>query len=168
MKPYSLKTKTRQFSGRQAQSNGAIFEAMFFTAAARQGMTATRIPDGCKQLPNRRIIRVKTPFDWMLTHNGQAIVCDTKRNDAKTFPHARIDHFQVHHLLLNYARGINAGYIVWLATQDLTMFVPAPRLSKGLTTRGSICPSEPDVTVIGNGRVMDLAKVFDLPNPNRR
>lgn len=159
---------SRQFSGRRAQSNGAIFEAMFFTATARQGMTATRIPDGCKQLPNRRIIRVKTPFDWLLAHNGRAIVCDTKRTDSKGLRHSLIDHFQVHHLLLNYARGINAGYVVWLATQDITYFIPAPRLSKGLTTRGMIGPDDPDVTVIGNGRVMDLAKVFDLDNPNRR
>jgi len=155
-----MKKYTRALAGRRAQNNGAVFETLFQGACLRRGIATTRIPDGCKQLATRRIIRVRTPFDWALSYNGKAALIDTKTLDEAAFPNGAVDPNQAHTLLTHLLKGTIAGYVVNLRKTDTCMYIPASNLCNALKGRGSIKVNDPGVVLLGTLQTMDMTRLF--------
>lgn len=151
-------------AGRKAQANGAAFEALFLRACSFHAIVCTRIPDGCKQLPNNRLIRIKTPFDWVLSHNQNVALIDTKSNETSRFPHSLIDPAQALTLVRHHKEGTTSGYIVWLKKTDSLLFIPANILCVAMQQKGSMGTDTPGTTELGTITAPNLLKLFSKPD----
>lgn len=108
---------------------GALFENLFENRAKRGGITVTRMPDGCRQLGKDKLIRVATPFDWILSYQGQACLIDTKTTDGDRFPFSKIEAHQARELLKHHEAGTIAGYVIWFRLSDEVVFIGANLLA---------------------------------------
>lgn len=111
----------RQLAGKKAQSSGATFELIFQRQAQRQRVHCLQMPDGCRQIGGNRLIRVPTPFDWILAFNGKSAYVDTK-----TFEHDRLRRSDLvpHQIeaLYNIGWHCPAGYVVWFRKTQAVVF----------------------------------------------
>lgn len=128
--------------------SGKAFEDSFETQCKVNMVTATRIPDGCRQL-GKKIIRVKTPWDWVASFLGTAALIDTKTTQEKTFPHSKIDENQVKAMLPHCCALVPAGYVIELKGSDAVIFVSANVLSTRIYRVGSISANDPGVLYLG-------------------
>lgn len=146
-------------SGHQARQWGQYFENIVQSHAARQNTTLIRIPDGCRVIRNgtfTKLMRVTTPFDFVLMSKNNVVVFDAKTVDASSFPHSAITPHQLNSLI-KCTRDALAGYLVWFREPDLVSFITAKRLAES-RPRTSMIPD--DGLVLGNCRTMDLTKLF--------
>lgn len=150
--------------GRKAQAQGAGFENLFFAACNFRGIACTRIPDSCKQL-SKKIVRIKSPFDWVISHKGRTALIDTKSLDQDTFPHSLIDPHQALTLVKHETQGDMAGYVIWLRKPDEVIYVPAHALCKAMQGPGSIKLEHPEITRLGSIKALDLRQLFDTITP---
>ena len=150
----------RRLAGARAKAIGASFEGMFDRWCQRDLVTCTRMPDGCKQIGPRRIIRVTTPWDYVLTHRGTSALIDTKTTAAKAFSHSMIKHHQAEEMFRHHHSGARAGYVIWFQASDRIVFIPAADLVKRLTTVGSI----PDTagTHLGSASALFPSRIFNV------
>jgi len=156
----NLLTKAkRSLSGRKAQHVGQGFELLFGRMCLIQRVKCTRIPDGCKQLSQHKIVRVPTPWDWILSHQGKVALLDTK-TCAENFPHSAIEAHQVDEMLGHCQNGTIAGYVIWLRKIDHVIYVPAPLLNSWRHVRGSITPESPGVLSLGSSLKIEIKKLF--------
>lgn len=154
-------TGSRQQIGLAAQQLGASWENLFMSVASRQRIACTRIPDGCRQVGQSRVLRVKTPFDWILTYNGRTALLDTKATASPSFPHSAIESSQMRHLLLQESHGALAGYLIWFRKLDQVVFVKASELERRSKERGSITPGQLNTLNVGPALTCRLASLFD-------
>lgn len=147
-------------AGRRAQHTGNAFEQMFETACYRQSIQFTRVPDSCKQLATR-IIRIKSPFDYIITYQGVTAVIDTKTKDADTFPNSMIDEDQVNNLAKHDQRPTRSGYVVYLRKAERIIFIPVKLLANLIGVRGSVDQCSDGVLDLGNLQGYDLRKIFN-------
>lgn len=148
-------------AGRKAKHNGMAFEAVFQNACDRIRATCTRIPDGCKQIGQNRLIRVKSPFDFVVTHLNRTAIIDTKTLDSKAFPHSAIDPHQSITLAKHQAAGAISGYVVYLRETSEVIFIPGALLKEKYGTRGSIGPETPGIVSLDKIEKMDIGKLFN-------
>lgn len=124
--------------GFRQQAFGSAFEDLFFNLCARvPGMAITRFPDGCRVIGRNRLVRVKTPCDWILTFGGVSALIDTK-SSAGPFPHSKIEAHQVHEMLKHSQSGAKSGYVIWMRKTDDVVFYNSLILSQLMVKRGSI------------------------------
>ncbi len=108
--------------GLSSKKQGNQFELLFEHSAHRQCYGILRIPDGCKSLGLKKLIRVKTPCDYILAKNGRSILIDTKtQGSGKTFPTANINPNQVISMCAMAEHGMSGYYVVWF--RDLNLVV---------------------------------------------
>ena len=157
----AIPSLNKRLLGLRSKRMGESWENLFFSTAISQRIAITRVPDGCKQLGPKRIIRVKTPFDWIVTYKGRTALIDTKSTDAETFPNSQIDESQMKHLLSQEIGGAIAGYIIWFRTLNQVVFVPASSLYQRSKVRGSIDPAHVDVRLLGSALNLNLVALFD-------
>lgn len=108
---------------------GSLFEQLFFRAAVHNKIGILRIPNGCKSLGLKKIIRIKSPCDFVLAHKGRCALIDTKsQGTGLTFPKANINMHQV--MSINYMvnHGAVGGYIVFFREIDLVVFFDSEQL----------------------------------------
>lgn len=162
---YPMSMYKRRIAGQKAQSNGALFEKMFETHCHRVGVVATRMPDGCKQV-GPKIIRVKTPWDWIVSLNGKTALIDTKTCLDAGFRHSSIQDHQVSEMLAHEMTGVLAGYVIWLRKSDMVIFLPATELCELMRFKGSVTEKHPRAIILGDARAMDPKKLFtEKPRP---
>lgn len=121
-------------------SIGGSFEQYFLLCLTLRKWDVVRIPDGCRQINLNKLIRVKSPFDFLATKNGKAIFCDTKTCEGKTFPHSKINQLQIKELLRIAKNGFLAGYVINFRETDTYSFISAEILSqlkKGKSVKAS-------------------------------
>lgn len=140
---------------------------MFQHQCKAEGIAITRIPDGCRTLGPRKLIRVKSPFDWILSLNGRAALIDTKTTQGDTFPNSKIDACQVGEML-NHAP-VLSGYVVRFERLAILAFIPATILSESIERRGSISTLTPGVVHLGPAfdlwRSTTIRKLFEVDAP---
>lgn len=122
---------------------GNQFERMFQQSCMAHGIAVTRVPDGCKQL-GQKLIRVKTPFDWILSHSGRFAVIDTKSYQGN-MPHADITKHQILELIRHEEEGSSAGYVIYFRKALAVGFIRATNLYDRLLSRGSIAPMDTQI-----------------------
>ena len=143
---------------RKRQAFGDLFETVFLRTCRGNGVAITRIPDGCKQV-GKRIIRVKTPWDWALSYNGRSAFIDTKTVDKVSFAYSSVTDHQVRALHTHEAAGAVAGYVIWFRPSDQVVFIPASRLLTSQGRTGSFSMSDDGVQPIGN-HLFDIRLIF--------
>lgn len=157
---------------------GKLFEDTFQNMCISVGLAITRFPDGCRSGGLRRLIRVKTPWDWILTYRNHASFLDTKTNAEATFPHSKIEKHQVEEMMKHRQTAI-CGYVCWLREVSTVIFVPAVVLYDKLGVRGSIAVGDHGVVTIGelalvegtedrlNGELV-LSRIFSGAQPLKK
>lgn len=105
----------RRISARLSVSRGKIFEKRVVAQCEIQGISVVRIPDGCKQA-GRRIIRVKSPFDFVFGFGHRAAFIDAKYTSSDRFTYSDLVPHQLKELKKLSGAGV-AGYLVCFKTQ---------------------------------------------------
>jgi len=107
---------------------GKAFEFLIETILELKGFTVLRIPDGCRQVSAFKIIRTKSPFDFIAHKKGECIYFDAKTTEGKTFPYSLVNHVQVKHLASLQESGFRAGYIIEYRETAEIVFASAKKL----------------------------------------
>lgn len=128
----------RRLGGLKAKRAGQTFEMRFLIACGRYDVAVTRIPDSCRRVSAKKLIQIKSPFDFALSYMGRSAFVDTKTVAGSTFPNSHIDPEQVHSLMAHEDAGTIAGYVINFAKTGTTIFVPASQLIKLINVKGSI------------------------------
>lgn len=149
----------RSIRGKKAQRSGASFEMTILGSAYQKGLGALRIPDGCKQLTGGRIIRVKSPFDFVIFDGPLMLFCDAKSVSSTNFNKSMVNEDQVRELLKFEKQGHAAGYIVYYKARNEVYFYTATQLAS-LKERESLKPNEG--LPLGSLFEIDLARIFAL------
>jgi hypothetical protein len=146
---------------RQAQRNGAGWENVFQGHAARSGVLCLRFPNGCKTIPGPggrpRLIRVRTPFDWILSHQGKAGFVDTKSTTSLTFTYTQVSDHQLAALRALEMQGHVCGYVVFFQKLNVVVFFRAHQLV-ALEPRDSLRPEQG--LVVGTLLELDVKRLF--------
>jgi penicillin-binding protein-related factor A (putative recombinase) len=109
---------------------GSSFEDYFSDSVEAKGWAVTRIPDGCRQLNKFKIVRVKSPFDFLVTKApGISFYCDTKSINGERFAYSSINQDQIKKLIAIERCGHVAGYVVFFRTINKFIFLSASQLS---------------------------------------
>lgn len=121
---------------------GDSFEELFFLICnATRGLAITRFPDGCKIVKYGELVRVKTPWDWVVSYNGKTALIDTKTTEGNSFPHSKIESHQVKEMYSHSIAGSNTtGYVIWFRKSDGVYFASSLLLNNLLNVRGSVKP----------------------------
>jgi hypothetical protein len=143
-----------------AQANGAMFESVFLKMCRLSGVAAQQFPTGCKTIKGR-LIRVKTPWDWILSYRGRSAFLDTKCSLDSVFPSSLITPHQIEALMPHERQGIPSGYVIWLRKFDRVFFIKASALEKLMFTGGSFDDTHPEATLLG-GIQFDVRQIFAL------
>lgn len=92
-------------------------------------MVCIRFPDGCEKKNGPggkpRLIAVRTPFDFILSHDGKAAFIDTKHTTLKNFPYSAIKGHQLRALLELEEQGHPSGYVIFFKEHRRIVFIPA-------------------------------------------
>lgn len=102
---------TRRIAGQRAKRNGDYFENLIMFFANHAKFNFIKIPSGCKTV-GTKLIRVKSPFDFILVRNDWTIFCDAKSTNGNTFSYSMIDQDQVRNLTLVNTDKNCSGYII--------------------------------------------------------
>lgn len=137
--------------------HGKSFEDLFRICSLRCNIAISRMPDGCRQL-GRKIVRVKTPFDWIISYQKQIALIDTKTIQGERFPYSAITEHQVTEMKNHSLQGSICGYVVWTRKNDQIFFVEAITLFQSLSMRGSFSAQEN--RVLGNSHYFDIRLLF--------
>ena len=153
-------TLAHAIQGLKAKNEGARFEKLFEAACLSRSIACTRFPDGCRQVGAYKLVRIKTPWDWVLSMNGRAAFIDTKSCNDNSFPHSHIEAHQIDAMLMHEAAGNFAGYVIWFRKPDLVIFMPASQLKPRIGERGSVRPDEKFLINLGPVATHDPRRIF--------
>lgn len=150
--------------GNAAKAFGDLFEDLFFLGCRRTpGMVVTRFPDGCKVVGKNRLVRVKTPCDWVITYGGVSALIDTKTTAKNTFPFSKIETHQVDEMARHQSAGAKAGYVIWFRQTDDIIFVASLLLSEFISKRGSLkCEEGNNIIHLGKSRDFNVTRIFGI------
>jgi penicillin-binding protein-related factor A (putative recombinase) len=102
----------KRSAGLRAKRTGDYFENLLMFFAGRAGFNFIKIPSGCKTVGGTKLIRVKSPFDFILSSKELTIFCDAKTTEANSFSFSQIDQDQVRNLALVKNDFSLSGYII--------------------------------------------------------
>lgn len=134
---------------------GSSFEKFFKRRLEINGWDVVRIPDGAKQLGQNKIIRVKSPFDFVATSINKAFFCDTKTTIGETYPYSAINKDQVDKLLKIEQSGFISGFVIHFRQNDTYGFASAKQLSEVMP--GQSIKSKETVSL---GKELNIEKLF--------
>lgn len=153
----------RKIGGRKAKTNGKNFEIILLKEAYSNNFLHIQIPDGCRQLSFSKMIRVKSPFDFMFFKQEeeleQFIFCDAKTISQNTFNHALIKPHQVENLIkIKQTKNTKAGYIINFEKLNKVVFINSVLLRNKLWLKESIKPT--DGIELGHKFRINLNNIF--------
>lgn len=137
----------RQIGGRKAKQNGKDFETILLKEAYANDFFHIKIPDGCRQLTFSKMIRVKSPFDFVFMRQSeekeQFVFCDAKTTFQKSFSHSLIKPHQINELMkIKQTTSAKSGYIINFDKLDRVVFINAALLRNKLWLKEPIRPTE--------------------------
>jgi len=142
-----MSTERKRAGGREAQSMGSFFEILFHQRCLWAGFEVTRIPDGCKQIGPGRIVRVTSPFDWIISKDAFIGLIDTKSTKGKSFAHSAIDRNQISEMIKH--KNLTSGYVIWFRELDRCVFIKSSDLHQRMFETGSIKLGDRDLIDLG-------------------
>ena len=150
-----------QRRGHKSQAFGALFEEIFLRTCRTLRLTVTRFPDGCRQV-HGKLIRIRTPWDWILTYLGKSAFLDTKTLDGITFTRSHIVDHQVEEMVKHQLSGSIAGYVIWLRASNVVFFMDAVTLIeiRDSKTVSSFNQTHPKAMYLGTSEGFNLRSLF--------
>jgi hypothetical protein len=149
--------------GGKSKLLGDLFESMFKQISESQGCVVTKIPDGCRQV-GKKLIRVKTPFDWIVSYGSKTALIDTKTVQGESFTPSMIVNHQVDELSRHEALGTLAGYVVWFRKKEIVEYISSKALLVALHSGMSIRDNSPDCIRLGSlsygSKNFDIRQIF--------
>lgn len=118
-------TNKRRIGGKRAKFAGANFESQFANLCGIQSVACVRIPDSCRQLGPHKLMRVRSPFDYIIAYKGKTAVLDLKSVGDGNFTHSKITLHQLS-ALNELSVGAISGYVVGFTLA--VYFVPVVEL----------------------------------------
>jgi len=106
--------ENRRIGGKRAKVAGDLFEKAFEQTCAIQKIECIRIPAGCRSLGAFKLIRVQTPFDFVLCYNQRAAFVDLKSIESGNLTHSKLTPHQLNSLKRLSPGGVS-GYVVNLS-----------------------------------------------------
>lgn len=151
----------RKRRGALSRLQGQAFEWMIEPIAARSGIQVVRIPDGCKTikiLGKLKVVRTKSPFDFVLAKDRKSVFLDTKTTTGNKFGKipARSIH-QLHELLKLESQGFIAGFLVYFRSQGIFTFYKASEV-RDIQNKRPLRPT--DGMVVGLEDQLDLGEFY--------
>lgn len=152
--------QARMKGGAQANAWGKFFENLFLHACLAEQIAVTRIPDGCKQVSATKLIRVPSPWDYVMSFNGFTAFIDTKTSLDSQFSTSLIKEHQVVEMAKHQKQGAITGYVIWLRKTDQIFFMDGMRLHSLLGRPGSITENNPYALRLGTSRKFQLRPIL--------
>ena len=143
-------------AGAKAKVFGQYFENILSVHCRKQNIRFEQIPSGCKWV-GKKPIPVKTPFDFIASKHGRAVVFDAKTTAGSSFSKSACKEHQIESLFKFELSGLTAGYIVWFREVDSIVFFKASEL-KQLPSRCSLKVS--DGLFLGTKSNLNLGVLF--------
>lgn len=152
-----MPSSSASLRGAKAKASGKLFEGMLAAYCHRHGIKFEQLPSGCKWI-GKVAIPAKSPFDFIMSKNGKAVLFDAKSLDATTFTRSACKPHQIESLHGFELSGMTAGFVVWLREPDEVVFFKASQL-KALAPRCSlkVCDGMP----LGKRNTLTLEGLFD-------
>jgi penicillin-binding protein-related factor A (putative recombinase) len=125
-------TEQRRARGKASKTEGRLFENQLQTNASRLSWQCVRLPEGGRFLSNTKFIKVKSPFDFILSKAGCTVAVDTKSTKSSTFSYSELNTNQVTQLHNLWTGGTQSGYIVNFRTSNQVVFFNAQTLKRTL------------------------------------
>lgn len=151
------KLKRRQ-AGWKAKREGEAFEVTLETAALISRLQLLRIPDGCRQIGGNRLIRVKSPFDYVLRAPRRLAFLDAKSTLELAFYASSIPPHQFNALKifdgLPQSMDVVSGFIVNFKSAGVVEFFSVAMMK----SRVSVKPG--DGVLLNAGQTLDLNRIF--------
>lgn len=151
-------------AGLKAQSMGSNWENFFFKHCLKSGIGITRIPDGCRQIASNQLVRVRSPWDFVLSYQSRTALIDTKTIDDESFPHSLLKEHQILELLHHESFGTIAGYIIYLRKVSQVFFMSATALAEFKLRKGSFDHTHHLATHLGNEN-FNIKLIFQTIHP---
>lgn len=152
--------RNNRLAGLRAKRQGQAFEDIFYRACVAKRVAITRFPEGCRRIGLKRLIQVKTPFDWVVSYKNRTALIDTKSVSGAFFPNSAIEGHQVSEMLKHAEHGTIGGYVVWLRLVNHVIFIPATLLAANYEVKGSIGHMNANVTLLGPCGNIDITQIF--------
>jgi len=159
-----VKELRRKIAGKKAQNVGKHFEFLFERACAGRSICCVEIPAGCitkgfnPQTKRPNLVRVKSPFDYIVHHNQTIAFVDTKTVDGKTFSYSMQTDHQIDALhKLSFCT--HAGLVIWFRELDIVQFFPVSQVLK-LEAGQSLGPEKNPGIHLGHSYNFDVRKIF--------
>ena len=155
-----MPTLSRVRGGIDANAWGKAFENMVVRSGIKHGITVIRIPDGCETRRGARgprVVRVRSPFDFVLLKRTQAVVFDAKTTAETTFKYSNLTEHQLGSLKRCSEQAKNAGYLVFFRNFDEVVFYNIDILS-ALRPGKSVKPG--DGMILGRSSSIGLDSLF--------
>lgn len=114
--------------GLKAKREGDGFEHVLIYTAKSQGVYPIRMPNGCKRVGPKKLIQIKTDFDFILIYEGQTLFLDCKSFDSDRISHSQLTPHQVHALATIKDNQCEAGYLVCFRKAQSVNFFNAHEL----------------------------------------
>jgi len=141
-----LNSIRKRIAGKKAQNIGKHFEFLFEAACRKNSVTCIPIPDGCEtkgfdpRINSNRLVRVKTPFDYILKRKNNLAFVDTKTVAGNSFCYSDLSDHQTD-ALFQLSESAACGLVIWFRELDEVYFVSID-LIRALKPRESIRPSD--------------------------
>lgn len=157
-----MANQNRVKAGKLANRKGLRFEQFLINSARICGFKPIPIPDGCETVRDRsgrlKLLRVQTPFDFILIGQNQSIFIDTKITQGKTFPHSAIKHHQLRYLE-DCSEAGPSGYLVYFESTNEVVFFSSQKLAS--CTKGhSLKPL--DGLILGGPQDWNPKKILEV------
>ena len=152
-----MKKLENRVRGLKAKREGKSWENTFESFCNLTGVNCIRIPDGCRSLGKFKLMRVKSPFDFVLGYGDKIACVDLKSfGSGKNLTHSQIDSNQLHNLHKISRDGI-AGYVVNFRSIDKIVFFSATQM---LNIMKNNSLSYEEGMPLGSSIEMDPKKLF--------
>lgn len=152
-----MKSIKRVVAGRKAKKRGEGFENLLYAEAYRTRWQVIKIPDGCRQIGPKQLVRVRSPFDFVFLKKGFAIFCDAKTTLAKSYSFSDLTIHQVKTLLDIHTNEFTAGYVINFTELNKTVFFDGPTIAS-VELRSSLKPE--DGILVGDNRIILLDRIL--------
>lgn len=154
-----MKPKNR-LRGRRNNRAGRSFEALIAQLCDQYFISLVKIPEAARTIGAGKIIREKSPFDFVAGYRGRTAFFDAKLCSDTRFSYSRINRSQCKHLFAFSRQNLPAGYVIFFAKQSTIVFVDVNRLL-AVRPRASLGP-EDGVCLDGNFSTIFYNRVAEL------
>jgi len=129
-------------AGNKSRIAGSQWENTLELLCRSQGILTIKMPLGCRRVGPKRLIQIKTAFDYVLIDSrGTVCFLDCKSFDSDRMSHSQLTEHQVDKLSDIEHHKVRAGYLVYFRKINVVVFFDASKM-KALRPGHSLTASD--------------------------